>query len=108
MRVRREPFDLPHELAQAAGLRCHLDTGATLFACADGMRLLTACRDVNVRVIGVEGFDITDGRRRPDMAVILDLADVNDPADSVEEARRFVAEACRPGLFLEFDLERSS
>jgi hypothetical protein len=85
----------------------HLDTGATLFACDDGMRLLSACRDANVRVVGVEGFDITDRQRRPDMAAILDLANVEDPTDSVEEAQGFVTEVCRPGLFLEFDLERS-
>ena len=49
MCVRRGPFGLSHELAQAAGLRCHLDTGATLFAREDGMRLLSGCRDANVR-----------------------------------------------------------
>ncbi|MDA0167905.1 hypothetical protein OJ998_02315 [Solirubrobacter taibaiensis] len=107
MRVRHEPFDLSHELAQAAGLRCYVDTGATLFACHDGMRLLSACRNAEVRVIGVEGFDIIDGQRRPDMTAILDLSNVEDPTDSVEDAQGFVAEVCRPGLFLEFDLERS-
>ena len=108
MRVRHEPFDLPHEVAQTAGLRCHLGTGATLFPCEDGLQLLDACRDASIRVIGIEGFDVVDGQRRPDMATILDLGNVEEPADSVEEAQRFIAEVCRLGLFLEFDLERSS
>jgi hypothetical protein len=68
------------------------------------MRLPTACRDVNVRVIGVEGFDITDGRRRPDMAVILDLADVNDAGTRSRKLggslRRYADLVCSSNLTL--------
>jgi hypothetical protein len=106
MRVRHEPFDLSHELAEAAGLRCHLTTGATLIACEDAVRFLGTCRAANVRVTGAEGFDVADDQRRPDMEAILDVSDVQDPADSVQEAERFVAAICRPGLFFEFGLER--
>ena len=49
------------------------------------MRLLGACRDANVRVIGVEGFDVAVGQRRPDIAAILDLGNVDKAADSVEK-----------------------
>jgi hypothetical protein len=107
MRVRREPLDLSHEVAIAAGIDCHVDTGATLVACNDAMRFLSACRDAKVRVIGAEGFGLIGGQRQPDMAAILDLGAINDGNDSIVEAERFVAAVCRPGLFFEFDLAPS-
>jgi hypothetical protein len=106
MRVRREPFDLAHEVAQAAGVASHIETGATLIACEEGAKFLAECRDATVRVIGAEGFDLIDGNRRPDMQAILDLSDVDEGPASVEEAERFVAAVCRPGLYFEFDLAR--
>jgi len=91
-------------MAQQAGVRCHLTTGATLIPCRDAEPFLAACLDSGVGIAGVEGFDLVNESRRPDMGAILDLSTVTDPAGAVEEARRFVGSVCRPGLFLEFDL----
>ncbi len=107
MRVRRDPFDLSHEVARAAGIACHLDTGATLIACEAAMRFLAACRDAQVRIIGAEGFDLADGQRRAEMEAILDLAGIDGGAASIDEAELFVSRVCRPGLYIEFDLARS-
>jgi hypothetical protein len=41
------------------------------------------------------------------MRAILDLGELNEAARSQAEARRFVASVCRPGLRLEFQLERA-
>jgi hypothetical protein len=82
MRVRGEPFDLAREVAEAAGVRCHVAGAATLIACDDAEAFLERCRAVKLRVIGAEGFDLIDGHRRSDMGAILDLSDLNDAARS--------------------------
>jgi hypothetical protein len=41
------------------------------------------------------------------MEAILDLGDLIDPSGSVDEAIRFVDAVYRPGLMLEFELERT-
>lgn len=67
MRVRTDPFDLVHEIAQRAGIRFHLIGGATLIPCDDAAPFPGACAAAEVRVIGAEGFDLIEGSRRPDM-----------------------------------------
>jgi hypothetical protein len=103
MRVR----NVAQEVAEAAGVRCHVVAGATLIACDEAEAFLASCRAAKVHVIGVEGFDLIDGNRRPDMGAILDLGDLADPVRSAAEARQFVASVCRDGLLLQFRLERS-
>jgi hypothetical protein len=95
-----------HEVAEASGVRCHLATRATLIACEEP-RFLEGCRAANIRVVGAEGFDLIDTSIRPDMEAILDLGDLIDPSGSVEDAIRFVDAVYRPGLMLEFQLERT-
>jgi hypothetical protein len=107
MRVRSEPFDLAHEVAEASGVRCHLATRASLIACEDAPRFLEGCRAANIRVVGAEGFDLIGTSIQPDIEAILDLGDLIDPSGSVDEAIRFVDAVYRPGLMLEFELERT-
>ena len=106
VRIRDEPFDLAHEVAEAAGVRCQVAVDATLIACGDSAAFLEACRAANVRVLSAEGFDLVDGNCRPDIGAILDLGDLDDVARSVDEARDFAAAVCRPGLVIEFGLKR--
>jgi hypothetical protein len=102
VRVREEPFDKTHEIAEAAGVPFRCASNVTLIACADALAFLAACRVAGVQILGAEGFDLTDGGLRPDAQAILDLSDVNDASASVDEAQTFVAEVAREGLMFEF------
>jgi hypothetical protein len=106
MRVRREPYDLVHEVAEAVRVRCRSVSGASLIACEDAPAFLNGCLAAGIRVVGAEGFDLIDDNRRPDMGTILDLGDLDDPARSTAEAREFVTSVCRGGLMFEFQLAR--
>ena len=106
MRVGTEPFNLASEVAEAVGIRWYVVGGATLIACSDAVAFLMGCQVATIRVLGAEGFDVVAGNRRPDMLVILDLSDVEEPSRSTSEARQFVDSVCRDSLWLEFELER--
>jgi hypothetical protein len=108
VRVREEPFDKAHEIAKAAGVPYLLTETATLISCDDARAFLEACRAARMQVLGVEGFDLAHGARRPDMGAILDLSEVDDANSTVDEALTFAAQVCREGLMFEFQLVSSS
>ena len=80
--------------------------GLQLVRAADAPLLLDEIEREGLRVIGAEGFHV-DGRHvTPVMDAILDLSSLQDPEQSVREARRFVDVVAAPALFLEFGVRR--
>jgi hypothetical protein len=59
-------------------------------------------------VIGVEGFHLSDDQVRPEMDAILDLSDLENAAESVIEARTFVAAVATHVDAFEFTLAASA
>lgn len=96
--------DLAQQLAAAAGVRLHRRPRVDLIPVADAGAFLDACARREVRVLGVEGFYLRGDEVHVDLERILDLSAVGDPAASVAEAKRFIAEVAVPSLMLDFTL----
>ncbi len=99
---------LTAELAAALGIPVRRTGSLELIPSSDAATLLDECSKAGVRVLGFEGFRVTDGETRPDMSAIADLSDVEDPTESVEEARTIVDQIVAPDLLLEFTLSRGT
>jgi hypothetical protein len=99
---------LTAELADAVGIPVRRSGSLELIRAAEAGRLLDECAKERIRILGLEGFRLAGDETRPDMSVIADLSDVEDPAASVEEARAVVAETEKADLMLEFSLTRSA
>lgn len=97
---------LTAELAAAVGIPVRRTGSLELVRSLDAVAFLDECSKAGVRVLGFEGFRITDGETRPDISAIADLSDVEDPTESVEEARTIVDDIAAPALLLEFTLTR--
>jgi hypothetical protein len=78
------------ELAERAGISLRDAGGLRLVMGMDTPAFLDACLTAHCRIVGIEGFDIVNDGVRPDMEAIADFSAVDDPAESVAEARRFV------------------
>lgn len=99
---------LTAELATAVGIPVRRTGSLELIPSFDAAAFLDECSKAGVRVLGFEGFRMTDGETRPDMSAIADLSDVEDPTASVEEARIIVDEIAASDLLLEFTLSRGT
>ncbi|MDP8910202.1 MAG: hypothetical protein M3N47_14050 [Chloroflexota bacterium] len=99
---------LTTELASSVGIPVRRAGSLELITWFDAAAFLDECSKAGVRVLGVEGFRLPGGKTLPDMSAIADLSDVADPAESVAEARKLVAEIGAPDLLLEFTLSREA
>jgi hypothetical protein len=91
-------------VAAAAGITLERLGSTSLVRVEDAVAFLDEAGREGVTVIGVEGFRIDAGAITPDMDAILDLSGVDDPAQSVTEAKSFVGAVGEPGLLFEFVL----
>ena len=81
---------LIEDLATAAGVVPLTHGALELLPAPEAVRLIEAAGDRGVRVLGAEGFWVVGNRVKPDMASILDLSDVAEPAESVAVAISFL------------------
>lgn len=95
---------LTSEIATSVGVDVHPVGSLELITSRDADALLDECARRGIRVLGFEGFRLTDGETRSDMSVIADLSDVTVPSESIDEARVIVAALADPELMLEFTL----
>lgn len=81
-----------------------------LFDSVDGLKVLDVCEQLNVSVLGIEGFRIVENHRVPDMnfiadfSVLIGVAQDRFPAASRESARNFINTISDEGVLLEFVL----
>jgi hypothetical protein len=74
--------------------------GGTLIMCPpDAIAMVERARELNVPVLGVDGFWITDETTQPDLEHTLDTG--GNPADGWDEAAQFIAERADLGLMFE-------
>jgi hypothetical protein len=93
------------EIAARAGVRLREAAGMQLVPAREAGVFLDACLTAGTRIIGIEGFDVLAGDVRPDMNAIADFSDIDDPRESIEEARRFLAVIEDEELALEFVID---
>ena len=99
---------LTAEIGRGIGIDVRLRGALELISSKDAALFLDACSSAQVRVLGIEGFELEAIEIRPDMSAIADFSAIEDPLASVEEARRFVEELPSTDLFLDFTLSRAS
>lgn len=95
---------LTSEIAASVGVDVRRAGSVELIASRDAEAFLDECARRGIRVLGFEGFRITDGETRSDMSAIADLSDVREPMESIDEARLTVTAVAQPELMLEFTL----
>jgi hypothetical protein len=100
----RSRKDVEERLAQTANIRLRSSDSAWLVAVEDASAFLRACREADVRVVGIEGFRIDDEGRHPLLSVIADFSDVTNVGESISESESFIEEVPSE-TFLEFALD---
>jgi hypothetical protein len=70
-----------------------------LIAAADLPAFVSACEQLNARIVGFEGFRIRNDGVVPDTGLIADLSTVKDVAASLEAARRFLTTFPFEGIY---------
>jgi hypothetical protein len=70
---------------------------------ADAQALIERARSLDIAVLGVDGFWLTETTTQPDLANSVDLS--ADPSSSWESALAFVAERSETGLMFEVVLD---
>jgi hypothetical protein len=73
--------------------------GTLIMSTADALAMIERARELHVRVLGVDGFWITEDSTRPDLGHTLDAS--GDPEMGWDEAARFIAERAHLGLMFE-------
>lgn len=91
-------------VAAAAGVLLERLGSTSLVRLEDAVAFLDEAGREGVTVVGAEGFRIDGEAITPDMDAILDLSGIDDPAQSVAEAKSFVETVAAPGLLFEFVL----
>jgi hypothetical protein len=66
---------------------------------AEAIAMVERARELDVRVLGVDGFWITDDTTQPDLEHMLDTG--GNPAGGWDEAARFIAERADLGIMFE-------
>jgi hypothetical protein len=92
------------DLAERATIRLHHAGGLQLIAAADAPAFLEACLTAHCQILGIEGFEILDGEVRPEMEAIADFSEIDDPDQTVAEARRFLDAVEDQELAFEFTI----
>jgi hypothetical protein len=95
---------LTADLAATVGIPVRQVGSLELIAAGDSGPFLDACSAAGIRVLGIEGFRLSEGVTRPDMSAIADLSRIEKSSESVEAARSFVQEVATSDLMLEFTL----
>lgn len=93
------------QIAANAEVDLHYVSGLPLVLGVDATPFVAACEAARVRILGIEGFRISDAGLRPDMDMILDLSTVSDAATSTQEAASFLATIDVSDLAFDFTLD---
>lgn len=91
-------------VAAGAGVSLERRGGTGLVRVEDAHVFLDEAGREGVAVIGAEGFRVDGEAITPDMDAILDLSGIDDPGQSVTEAKSFIEAVAEPGLLVEFVL----
>jgi len=93
------------EIARVAGVSVWSPFGSELIRAKDMGDFLATAAALHATILGVEGFTVDGDSLTPDMDAIADFSDLTPGEErgsrSVAEARRFVAEISKPGMWFE-------
>lgn len=79
-----------------------------LFGVSDGLELIEYCERNNIAILGIEGFEVDNDKRIPNMDYIVDFSGLyrisreDFTEKSLKISRSFIQGIGNPGIYLEF------